>query len=68
MRLFVLAALCALAAAQDPDWDPINANRKWPVDSIYEIEVEDLESGLPVELICMPRHSPATSRPASECV
>ena len=51
MRPFVLAAICALAAAQDPDWDPINANRKWPVDSIYEIEVEDLESGLPVELI-----------------
>ena len=46
-----LAALIAIAAAQDPDWDPINANRKWPVDSIYEIEVEDLESGLPVELI-----------------
>ena len=39
-----LAALIAIAAAQDPDWDPINANRKWPVDSIYEIEVEDLES------------------------
>ena len=46
-----LAALIAIAAAQDLKLGPDQANPQWPVDSIYEIEVEDLESGLPVELI-----------------